>query len=101
MNTETFADNAPVAPLTPVAPPNPSRPGSARALTWAIAAVFGVLVAVALAVTLVAALVVGAVVAVAALVLRLSPRRRTGDAPALLEGRRTPDGWVVEAALRR
>lgn len=95
MTTETTAETS-VAPL-----PQPARAGSRRAMTWAIAAVFGVLVAIALLVALAAALVVGAVVAVAALVLRLSPRRRADDAPATLEGRRTPDGWVVEAALRR
>lgn len=96
MTTET------TAPIHPVASaPQMPRAGSSRALTWAIAAVFGVLVAVALVVALAAALIVGAVVAVAALVLRLSPRRRTDGAPATLEGRRTPDGWVVEAALRR
>ncbi|TPW07737.1 MAG: hypothetical protein FD124_908, partial [Alphaproteobacteria bacterium] len=81
--------------------PQMPRAGSSRALACAIAAVFGVLVAIALVVALAAALVVGAVVAVAALVLRLSPRRRSGDGPTTLEGRRTPDGWVVEAALRR
>jgi Flp pilus assembly protein TadB len=91
MTTETS-----VAPL-----PQAPRTGPSRALTWAIAAVFAVLVAIALVVALAAALVVGAVVAVAALVLRLAPRRRADDAPKTLEGRRTPDGWVVEAALRR
>ena len=96
MTTETFASSQPVAPA-----PQMPRAGSSRALTWAIAAVFGVLVVIALVVALAAALIVGAVVAVAALVLRLSPRRRAGNAPATLEGRRTPDGWVVEAALRR
>ncbi len=97
MNTETFADR----PVAPLPQPHPPRAGSSRALTWLIAAVFGVLVAIALVVALAAALVVGAVVAAAALVLRLAPRRRTGGAPATLEGKRTPDGWVVEAALRR
>jgi Flp pilus assembly protein TadB len=71
-------------------------------LAWAIAAVFGVLVVIAFVVALAAALIVGATVAVAALVLRLAPPRRRPEAgPTLLEGRRTPEGWVVEAALRR
>lgn len=96
MTTQTTGPTHPVAPS-----PQMPRAGSSRALTWAIAAVFGVLVVIALVVALAAALIVGAVVAAAALVLRLSPRRRSGDAPATLEGRRTPDGWVVEAALRR
>lgn len=75
--------------------------GLNRPLTWMIAAVFAVLVAIALVVALAAALVVGATVAIAALVLRLAPRKRAPAGPALLEGRRTAEGWVVEAALRR
>lgn len=75
--------------------------GLNRPLTWVIAAVFAALVVVALAVALAAALVIGATVAIAALVLRLAPRQRAPSGPALLEGRRTAEGWVVEAALRR
>lgn len=104
MSTETVADRQPLAPQMPATLPKPqprANAGFARPLTWAIAAVFAVLVVVALLVALTAALVVGATVAIAALVLRLAPRRRADDAPTELEARRTPDGWVVEAALRR
>jgi Flp pilus assembly protein TadB len=85
----------------PSSDPRPQGAGLNRPLTWAIAAVFAVLVAVALVVALAAALFIGATVAIAALVLRLTPRKRPPVGPALLEGRRTPEGWVVEAALRR
>ena len=99
MTAETVADHHSIAPL-----PKPharTAGGLNRPLTWVIAAVFAVLVVAALVVALTAALFVGAMVAVAALILRLAPNRRTGDQPTELEARRTPDGWVVEAALRR
>jgi len=99
MTTETVADRQTLAP-----PPRASsraRAGLNRPLTWLIAAVFGVLVVAALVVALTAALFVGAIVVIAALVLRLAPNRRTPQTPTDLEARRTPDGWVVEAALRR
>lgn len=91
MNSADTSDTRPNTPLN----------GFNRPLTWAIAAVFAVLVAVALVVALAAALFIGATVAIAALVLRLTPRKRAPSGPALLEGRRTAEGWVVEAALRR
>jgi hypothetical protein len=40
----------------------------------------------------------GVVIAAGALLARLAPARRRARGPVLLEGRRTPDGWVVEAA---
>ena len=87
-----------VKDLTPL--PRSVRARWGRPLTWAIAAVFAVIVAVALAVAAAAAALVGLLVAAAALVLRLAPRRPPGGA-VTLEGRRTPDGWEVEAAAPR
>ncbi len=75
------------------------RSAWSKPVTWAIAAVFAVIVAVALAVAAAAAALVGLLVAAAALVLRLAPRRQSNGA-VTLEGRRTPDGWEVEAASR-
>lgn len=85
--------------LTSLPKPPPRRSWN-RPLTWAIAAVFAVIVAVALAVAAAAAALVGLLVAVAAMVLRLAPRRQ-GAGPVTLEGRRTADGWEVEAAAPR
>lgn len=98
MTTETVADRQSIAPL-----PKPQARAATgfSPLTWIIAAVFAVLVVAALLVALTAALFVGAFLAVAALVLRLAPSRRSTEIPTELEARRTPDGWVVEAALRR
>jgi hypothetical protein len=81
--------------------PTPPRGGSwTRPFTWAIAGVFAMIVVAALAVAAAAAALVGLLVAVAALVLRLAPRRHSGG-PVTLEGRRTADGWDVEAAAPR
>lgn len=99
MTAETVADHQQLSPL-----PRPqARAGVSfkQPLAWLIAGVFAVIVAIALVVALTAVLFVGAMVAIAALVLRLSPRRAAQSTPTELEGRRTPDGWVVEAALRR
>jgi hypothetical protein len=60
-------------------------------------AVFALLIVAATAALI--GLVVGAGV-VAALRLTASRRRRP-DQAALLEGRRTPDGWVVEAVTKK
>jgi hypothetical protein len=76
------------------APPAPRGNGSwVRALVTTAALAAGVMLA------LVAAFValVGVLAAVAVLLVR---RRRTPDGPVTLEGRRTPDGWVAEAASR-
>ncbi len=49
-----------------------------------------------------AALVVFTMVALAALTMRLWPRRRVGAADGgVLEARRTPTGWVVETSPKR
>lgn len=54
-------------------------------------------VALALVFAFFAALVVGLMVTGAALALRFWPRRKEASgAPVVLEGRRTPTGWVVE-----
>jgi hypothetical protein len=66
----------------------------AAALVGMFALAFVVLAT--LAVTL-----VGVVLAMGALVARLAPTRRRPNGPVLLEGRQTPDGWVVEAAPPR
>lgn len=47
----------------------------------------------------VAALVIGVVILGAALAMRFWPRQQTSE--AVLEARRTPDGWVVETAAKR
>lgn len=81
-------------------PTSPRRGGAwSKPLTWVIAGVFAVIVAVALAVAAAAVALVGLLVAAAALVLRLAPRKPAAG-PAMLEGHRTPDGWEVEAASR-
>lgn len=75
-------------------PPAPRAQGSwTRAIVTAAALAVGVVLA------LVAAFValVGVLAAVTVLLVR---RRRAPDVPATLEGRRTPDGWVAEAASR-
>ena len=48
-----------------------------------------------------AALVIGFVVAGAALALHVNPRRAVSNGPPMLESRRTPAGWVVEAGAKR
>jgi len=76
------------------APPAPrGQGGLLRAFVTAAALAAGVVLA------LVAAFValVGVLAAVAVLLVR---RRRAPDGPVTLEGRRTPDGWVAEAASR-
>ena len=74
--------------------------GWTRPFTWIAAVVLGLTVVAALTVAAAAAALLGVLVAFGALVLRLLPRRR-GSRPVTLEGRATPDGWVVEAAARR
>lgn len=48
-----------------------------------------------------AALVVFTMVALAALTMRLWPRRRVAADTGVLEARRTPTGWVVETSPKR
>lgn len=65
-------------------------------------AALGLGAALALAFAFAAALVIGVLIAGAALALRFWPRERerTGG-PEVLEARRTPYGWVVEAGAKR
>jgi hypothetical protein len=77
----------------------------ARCAGFAMLALFGLLVVAALFVAFTAAAVVGLIFAAAMLVLRIaSPGKRKVGAPAdgstVLEGRRTAEGWVVEAEMR-
>lgn len=78
----------------------PSRVGAAlRWVGFGVLGVAGAVFAIALAVVATAAALIGMVVATGVvLALRFSPsvRRRRAEA-RLLEGRRTADGWVVEA----
>jgi hypothetical protein len=74
----------------------------ARWAGLAMLGVFGLLIVLAVFVAFTAAAVVGLIVAAAMLVLRMvskRPRVESGD-PTLLEGRRTAEGWVVEAEVR-
>jgi hypothetical protein len=48
-----------------------------------------------------AALVVGLMILGAAIAMRLTPRRSEARGADVLEARRTPTGWVVEAATKR
>lgn len=84
--------------------PTPTVPrsifaGWSRPFTWIAAVALGLTVVAALTVAAAAAALLGLLIAFGALVLRLSPRKRAGR-PVTLEGRATPDGWVVEAAHR-
>lgn len=77
-------------------PPSASRQRShpfVRTVATAAALVAGL----ALAVTAAVVALIGVLAAVAVLLLR---RRRPADGPVTLEGRRTPEGWVAEAASR-
>lgn len=64
-------------------------------LRAALAAAAGLFVVLAVALAALAAALVGVLIALAAMTLRLLPRRRV-EASETLEGRRTPTGWVVE-----
>jgi hypothetical protein len=57
--------------------------------------------ALALVFAFAAALVVGVMVLGAAIAMRFTPRRKPVGQPGVLEARRTPTGWVVEAAAKR
>jgi hypothetical protein len=57
--------------------------------------------ALALVFAFAAALVVGVMVLGAAIAMRFAPRRKPAGQPDVLEARRTPTGWVVEAAAKR
>ncbi len=49
----------------------------------------------AVALAAIAAALIGLLIALAAMALRLMPRRRSGQSE-VLEGRKTANGWVVE-----
>ena len=72
----------------------------ARWLGWATLAVFAVLIVMALLVAFTAAAVVGLIITTAMLILRLGAPKRPLEGDLVLEGRRTPEGWVVEATPR-
>lgn len=57
--------------------------------------------ALALVFAFAAALVVGVMVLGAAIAMRFAPRRKPAGQTDILEARRTPTGWVVEAAAKR
>lgn len=84
-------------------PPSSSGDSAIDALIAALrvgaAAVAGGIVLVALALFAIAAAGVGLLITLAALAFKLAPRRRARG-PEMLEGRRTADGWVVEAGAR-
>lgn len=69
-----------------------------RALRAGFAALAALIVILAVALAAVAAAAVGLLLAAAAMMLRARPRKALGR--ETLEGRRTPDGWVVEATAR-
>lgn len=58
-------------------------------------------VVLALAFAAAAAAVIGFLIAGAALAHRFWPKRARAEAPQVLEARRTPTGWVVEASASR
>jgi uncharacterized membrane protein len=83
-------------PSTALAPP-PAAPPRERPLLRIVAVAAALVVGVAVAVF---AAVVALVAVLAALVAVLLRRRRELRGSATLEGRRTPEGWVAEAASR-
>jgi MFS superfamily sulfate permease-like transporter len=87
-------DSPPPAPL-----PQPFRREASffGRLVWASAGILGACVVVALAAMAFFVAVCGVLVALSLSLLR---RGRKSASPAVLEGRRTADGWVVEAARR-
>ncbi|MDX2233469.1 MAG: hypothetical protein NW200_03135 [Hyphomonadaceae bacterium] len=87
-------------PAADLVPP-PRAPAAPRwsPLAWMAGAAFAVLVAAALFIAAAAVAAIGLIVAAAAVVLRAAPRKRAPG--AVLEGRRTAEGWVVEAAAPR
>lgn len=81
----------------------PAQPGPNAvfaALRAGASALAGLFVVMAVALAALAAALVGLLIAFAAMALRLRPRRREPDDGAVLEGRKTADGWVIEARAR-
>lgn len=88
--------------MLPAAPPNaPHRAGPvARLVATALAAAFGFLIFMALAVAALSAAVIGAILALGFLALRGMAMKHTPPREAdgqTLDGRRTAEGWIVEA----
>lgn len=81
--------------------PTDLRRARPSVLSLVAGAIFASLVAVAIFVAAAAAAVIGLLVTVAAMVLRLAPRRRAAPDGEVLQGRQTAEGWVVEAAAPR
>ena len=74
--------------------------GAVMTLARAVGAgLAGLFVAAAFALAAMAAALVGVLIAFAALALRFRPRRENA-ASTLLEGVKTPSGWVIEARAR-
>ncbi|HVY02851.1 MAG TPA: hypothetical protein VG983_04275 [Caulobacterales bacterium] len=69
-------------------------------LGWAMLGLFGALIVLALFVAFTAAAVIGVIIALAMFVLRLGAPKPPATGDLVLEGRHTPEGWVVEAAPR-
>jgi hypothetical protein len=84
-----------------IAPPRARSQARWSPLAWASGALFAGLVIAAFFVAAAAAAIIALIVAVAAIVLRLMPRRARAEDARVLEGRRTAEGWVVEAAAPR
>jgi hypothetical protein len=81
-----------------------SRAGGWSGLTrwagFAALGLFGLLIVLAAAVATAAVAVIGLIVTAAMLVLRIGAPKPDMTGELLLEGRRTPEGWVVEATPR-
>ena len=94
--------------MIPPSQPAAKAGGLGAALRWAgllAVGAAGAVVVIALAVVATAAALIGLVVgAGVVLALRVTAKSRrkasTPSEPGVLEGRRTADGWVVEAASR-
>jgi hypothetical protein len=72
----------------------------ARWAGFAALGVFGLLIVLAAAVATAAVAVIGLIVTAAMLVLRIGAPKPDMSGDLVLEGRRTPEGWVVEATPR-
>ncbi len=72
----------------------------ARGLRTGLVVLGGLIVVAALAVAAVSVALVGVLLTAAAMAFRFRPQPKTVRAGEVLEGRRTPDGWVVELRAR-
>lgn len=87
---------------TPTTKPQTPWGALARWAGLAMLGVFGALIVLALFVAFTAAAVIGLIFAAAMVVLRMVAKKPQigGAEVTLLEGRRTAEGWVVEAEVR-